>query len=328
MRSATTTRPKIELHVHLEGTVSPGALLALAKRNGAPLPRDVGELEAIYAQCDLERFPSLWRLIVGALREPSDFEQIVVDYARTAKSHGAVYVEGIFSPIEPVRRGLVGWEEIFSGYCDGVQCAREEVGVEVRLTPDVSRGVEPEDAELAVRHAIAFKDRGVVGIGLGGRDDLSPEPYARSFASARAAGLGVVPHSGDFSDGDGLRRDLDLLRPTRLRHGIRAVDRPDLLAELAEKEIVLDVCLTSNLRLGTVPSLEQHPLPRLIAAGVRCSISTDNPALFATDLEREWQLAAALGADGRTLYETGVRGALCDPSTRQRLSDLGSSSAA
>src|SRR5919109_860635 len=137
-----------------------------------------------------------------------------------AKAHGAVYIEGIFSPVEAIRQG-VAWEEIFRGYCDGAAQAREEIGVDVRLTPDITRGVDVDEADQVVRYSIAHKDDGIVGVGLGGRDDLSPEPYAYLFAAARAAGLPSVPHAGDFSDGQHLRRDLMFLEPARLRHGIR-----------------------------------------------------------------------------------------------------------
>lgn len=116
---------------------------------------------------------------------------------------------------------------------------------------------------------------------------------------------------------------LDALRPTRLRHGVRAVDDPALVAELAAREIVLDVCLTSNVRIGVVKSMAEHPLPRLVAAGVRCSISTDDPAILDTDLDREYALAASLGVDARSVYGAALDGALCDDATRSRLAAAG-----
>jgi aminodeoxyfutalosine deaminase len=311
------TPRRIELHVHFEGTVGPDALAALATRNDVALP-PLDELAALYAQRDLDHLGQLWRLITSALRTTDDFHEIVVAYAREAKRHGAVYIEGIFSPVEAVRQG-VQWEQIFRGYCEGAAQAREEVGVEVRLTPDITRGVDVAEAEQVVRYSIAHQDEGVVGVGLGGRDDLSPEPYAHIFAAARAAGLPSLPHAGDFSDGAHLQRDLAMLEPVRVRHGIRAVDDSDLLAAIAHQGIVLDVCPTSNVCLGTVASLAEHPLPRLAAAGVKCSISTDDPALFGTNLSREHEIARALGWSEEAAYEAALAGALCDGTTRQRL---------
>src|SRR5258708_15785644 len=148
------TYPKIELHVHLEGTVRPAALLQVARRNGVALPADSAEeLAAIYEFRDFPHFLDVWWMTTGALRTERDFRQVVVDYAAEAASHGAVYLEGIFSPSEPASRGI-SYEEVFAGYCDGAQEAWESRGVRVRLTPDIVRAFPIEAAEQTVRHAI------------------------------------------------------------------------------------------------------------------------------------------------------------------------------
>src|SRR5215467_8840150 len=235
------TYPKIELHVHLEGTVRPAALLQIARRNGVALPADsVEELTAFYEFCDFGHFLDVWWLTTGALRTERDFRQVVVDYAAEAAAHGAVYVEGIFSPSEPATRG-VSYEEVFAGYCDGAAEARESHGVEVALTPDIVRGFPLEAAEETVSHAIAFADRGVVGVGLGGaEDEYPPELYERVFARARDAGLGSVPHAGEAEGPASVRGAIDVLGANRIRHGIRAAEDRGLLRDLAARGIVLD----------------------------------------------------------------------------------------
>src|SRR5881296_2537217 len=160
--------PKIELHVHLEGTVRAATLLEIARRNDYPLPADTVEgLAELYHFRDFAHFIEVWILTTNALQKADDFRQVVVDYAAEAAAHGAVYVEGIFSPAERVRRG-VSWDEVFSGYCDGAEEARELHGVEVRLTPDIIRGYPLEDAEQTVRYCAKYRERGIVGVGLGG----------------------------------------------------------------------------------------------------------------------------------------------------------------
>jgi aminodeoxyfutalosine deaminase len=139
----TARDPKIELHVHLEGTVRPDTLRAIAKRNDYALPDD---LESLYRFRDFAHFIEVWILTTNALSTAEDFRQVVTDYAGEAAAHGAVYLEAIFSPAERVARG-VGWDEIFTGYCDGAEQARELHGVEVRLTPDIYRGATAENAE-------------------------------------------------------------------------------------------------------------------------------------------------------------------------------------
>jgi aminodeoxyfutalosine deaminase len=320
------TEPKIELHVHLEGTVRPRTLLEIARRNDYPLPAETEEgLAELYDFRDFAHFIEVWILTTNALRSSADFRQVVVDYAEEAASHGAVYLEGIFSPGERVRRG-VAWDEIFEGYCDGAQAARELHGVEVRLTPDIVRGFPLSEAEELVRWSARYRDRGVVGVGLGGLEaDFPPEPYAPAFELARELGLASVPHAGEVAGPPSVRGALDELGADRVRHGIRAVDDPALVRELADRGVVLDVCPISNLRTRVVPSLDQHPLPALVAAGVRCSISTDDPAMFGTDLAQDYAAAVELGLDPRDAYEAGLEGALCDDATKARLREIGDS---
>ena len=317
------TFPKIELHVHLEATVQPATLLEIARRNGEALPAESEEeLRELYRFRDFEHFIEIWILTTNVLRLEADFRQVVVDYAEEASSHGAVYLEAIFSPIERTWRG-VDWDEIFAGYCDGAEEARELHGVEVRLTPDITRSAPLEDALALVRYAAKYRDRGIVAVGLGGEEALyPPEPFAPAFRAARADGLGSVPHAGEVAGPASIRGALEELEADRLRHGIRAVDDPGLLGELADRGIVLDVTPISNVRTGAVPSLAEHPLPTLVEAGIRCSVSTDDPAMFDTNLTREYEAACSLGISAGTFFEAGVSGALCDEPTRARLSAI------
>ena len=169
-----TVYPKIELHVHLEATVKPKTLLDIARRNDYRLPATtVEEVAELFRYRDFDHFIEVWILTTNALRTAEDFRQVVTDYAAEAASHGAVYLEAIFSPAERIGRG-VGWDEIFGGYCDGAQEARELHGVEVRLTPDIYRGATAEKAEQVVR---VFRFRMPLGdqlaVGLLG-DDPAP----------------------------------------------------------------------------------------------------------------------------------------------------------
>ena len=316
--------PKIELHVHLEGTLRPRTLLAIARANDVALPADTPEgLADMFRFTDLAHFIDVWLMVTACLRTADDFRRITVDYAGEAAEHGAVYIEGIFAPLQLVRRGIA-WEEIYEGFCDGIVEAREVHGIEMRLTPDLTRNATPEEIDDSLRYAIAYRDRGVVALGLGAFElEYPPHLYAEPFARARAGGLGSVPHAGELGGPDAIRDALDILHADRLRHGIRAIEEPELVEELAERGTVLDVCPVSNVRVGVVPSLEEHPLPGLVAAGVRCSLSTDDPPMFGTDLTAEYEAACSLGLDPRTFYEAGIAGALCDERTKSGLVAIG-----
>jgi aminodeoxyfutalosine deaminase len=312
--------PKIELHVHLEGTVLPQTLREIAKRNDYSLPDNVENLQSFR---DFDHFIEVFELRMGALQAYDDFRRVVVEYAAEAASHGAIYLEAIFSP--GLWRGL-DQDEVFGGYCDGAQEARELHDVEVRLTPDLPGAYSPEEAERVATSCVRYRERGVVGLGLvGTADGRAMEPFARAFEIARDGGLGAVPHAGEIAGPESIRGALDVVRADRVRHGIRAEEDPGLVSELASRGTVLDVCPLSNLCTGVVASLAEHPLPRLVAAGVRCSISTDDPAMFDTDLTRDYEAAVSLGLDPRSLYEVGVAGALCDDDTRERLRQIGES---
>jgi aminodeoxyfutalosine deaminase len=316
--------PKIELHVHLEGTVRPETLLELARRNDVALPADTAEgLRDLYRFEDLSHFIDVWFLVTAALQRADDFRRITVDYAEEAARHGAVYIEAIFAPTVPSRNGIE-LDELFEGYCDGVQEAHERLGVEVRLTPDLNRTSPPDEAADIVRRAIACRGRGVVGIGLGGVEDVAPpEQFADAFRLAREGGLGSVPHAGEVVGPESIWGALNALKADRIRHGIRSVDDSALMRELVARGTVLDVCPTANVRVGAVESYDRHPLPEMVAAGLRCSLSTDDPAMFGIDLTSEYGEAASRGLSPQEFYEVGVEGALCDEPTRGALRAIG-----
>jgi len=317
----TLPYPKIELHVHLEGAVSPEALIAAAARNGWELPVDSPEALADFMRFrDFDHFMKAWFATTPALSTEQDYRELVVDYARRAAAQGAVYIEAIFSPTDKIAQG-VSLDTCFEGFCDGIAQAREEIGIEMRLTPDITRGLcDLDTAKRTAEYAVRYRDRGIVGLGLGGPEDGNPpEPYAEAFAIARDGGIASVPHAGETAGPESIRGVLEVLGADRIRHGVRAVDDPNLLEELAERQIVCDVCVLSNLRLGVAASLEQHPLPTMLAAGILCTVNTDDPTFFSCDLDSEHEAARSLGADPRTAFEAGITGALCDQDTKTHL---------
>jgi aminodeoxyfutalosine deaminase len=315
--------PKLELHVHLEGTVQPATLLVLARDNGVRLPADtVDGLAPLYRFTSLSDFITTWITTTNCLRTADDFRRITVDYIGRVAAQGAVYVEAIFSPAERAQRG-VDWHDMFTGYCEGAAEAGDRFGVTVRLTPDLYRGVDVALAEECARIAAGYADRGVVGLGIGGKPSAAPlAAYDRALKIATDAGLAFLPHAGESDDAESVR-EVMAYRPRRIRHGIGAWRDPGLLAEIAERGVVLDVCPTSNLRTGAVPDLAAHPLPRLLAAGVRCTVGTDDPAMFDTDLRREYDVAAGLGLSAAAAWSAGVAGAACAEPVRSRLDLLG-----
>jgi adenosine deaminase len=162
------------------------------------------------------------------------------------------------------------------------------------LTLSASRNRAPQQATALAQLAAAHADNGVVAFGLAGDETAHPpEVFATAFQIARSAGLIAAPHAGELPNAPSLRATLHALKPDRIAHGIRAIDEPQLLNRLAEEQVTLDISLTSNQSLGAVNDIADHPLPRLLNAGVRCTLSSDNPLLLNTSLLAEYQLARA-----------------------------------
>jgi aminodeoxyfutalosine deaminase len=258
------------------------------------------------------------------MRTEDDFRRAVLDYALEAKTHGVQYIETTFSPINRNKWDGIPYPAMFDGVTDGITAAAEHYGVTVRAMPSLIWGVDRDLAEECAQWAVRYRDRGIVGLDAGGnelaRGDVSE--FDRAVAIARDGGLGIVPHAGEAG---GVRAIRDVLRwnPDGLQHGIAAAGDPALMAELVDRGTVLRVTPTSNVATRVVADIAEHPLPRLREAGVRCSIGTDDPALFGTTLGQEYELAERLGISPASAYRAGVDGSLCDDAVRQQLREVG-----
>jgi aminodeoxyfutalosine deaminase len=320
----TAPYPKIELHIHLEGAIRPATLFELAAKNRVTLPVDsLSELEKFYEFKDFNHFIDVWNVTTDVLFDADDFRRVVVDYAREAAGYGAVYLEAIFSPGQYYTRGIEG-RELFEGFTNGIQDAYEQTGVIVRLTPDLDRNRPEELSRSIVDDAVLFRDRGIVGIGLGGRERSAPtSDFVNLFKRARDGGLASVPHAGEDDGARSVREAVEMLGADRIRHGFRAVDDPSLLHDLRDRDIVLDVCPTSNLRTKVISEWDDHPFHQLLDSGVGITVNTDDPAMFGTDLGEEHRLALAAGADARRLYNAGVLGQVGGDEIGARLTQIG-----
>jgi aminodeoxyfutalosine deaminase len=291
--------PKAELHLHLEGAIRPTTVLTLAQRNGVALPyTTLRELRDWFRFRDFDHFVEVYRAISNCLRTADDYELIAFELAEELAGQNARYAEVGFSPAFQARAGIA-----HTTYLDGLgrarARARRELGVELAWIFDLGRawqGGETETqrwAAYTVDVAIEARQEGVVALGLGGPEvDHPPEPFAPLFERGRAAGLHSAPHAGEHVGPASIWGALNALAAERIAHGVRAVEDPALVAELARRGVALDICPTSNVRLGVYASLSEHPLPRLHAAGVVITVNSDDPALFGTTLNDEVQLLA------------------------------------
>lgn len=294
-RALIEALPKAELHVHLEGSIIPALALRLAKRHQITLPgaeRGVAGLREAYEFRNFGDFLKVYMAISSTLRHADDFADAVVGVAEVLASQQVRYVEMTFTPMTHVARGTPA-EQMLSGLAQGRARAREEHGVEIAWVFDIVRSL-PDHAVPTLELALRARADGVVALGVGGPEGpkYSVEPLAPAFARARAEGLHSVPHAGEQYGAPSLRETLELLEPDRIGHGVRCLEDPSIVDEIVSRRIKLEVCPSSNVALKVVPSLAEHPLPRLQQAGIQLSLGSDDPPLFGTSLVQEYERCA------------------------------------
>jgi adenosine deaminase len=286
--------PKVQLHCHLEGTVRAATFRELACRHGVESARAAGPLEQTYAFANFGEFLLTFAEVCKALKEPGDYARVARDYAIDAAAQNVRYAEIFISPSV--------WT-FFHHDLDVVAAVRamravfdeegERRDIAVNLICDLTRnfGVERAQATAELAVSLAQADLGVVGIGLGGDEVNYPAAlFEDVYEYARAHGLHRVAHAGEAAGPASIREALDLLGVERIGHGVRAIEDPSLVAELAERRIPLELCPTSNRLTGVVPLGRPHPIAELDAAGVVCTVDADDPALFSTSLSEEFGL--------------------------------------
>lgn len=292
--------PKVELHVHLEGSMRPATLFDLARRNGVEgIP---GTLEAVrdwYAFTDFPHFIDVYLASVATLRSEDDFALLADDVADTLAAQNVRYAEVHVSLYAHLMRG-VGARTVFSGIERARARAAREHGIELRWIPDFPGDYGVQSGKQTLDAVLAHGPDSVVGFGVGGIE-VPRAPFADLFAGARKAGLRSLPHAGEVGGVERVREALDDLAAERLGHGIQAMEDPELVARLRDERVPVDVSPTSNLRTRAVGSIADHPLPRMLDAGLLSTLNSDDPPMFGTDLTGEYRTAHRLGLDLPTL---------------------------
>ncbi|GLB65193.1 putative adenosine/adenine deaminase [Dietzia sp. NCCP-2495] len=274
--------PKAHLHVHLEAAMRESTLRQWCSDDGIAVP-------PLVSYPDFTRFLAAYGVLIGLLRTPERVARLLDEVMADAAAQGVVALE--FASIPEKAAAFGSAEDALEFILPTAIEAGRRHGVWTGAIVSIDRGAGPEHALEAARLAARFADRGVVAVGLVADERGNPvADAAGAFAIAREAGLGVVPHAGELAGPEEVRAALEL-GVDRIQHGVRAVEDPRVLELLAERGTCLDVCPTSNVVLDVYPSLEEHPLPRLLEAGVRCSINADDPLLFGADVVDEYVLA-------------------------------------
>lgn len=317
-----TDVPKAELHVHLEGTAPPELIRRLAERNDMPLPEGLLAAPDRFAYTDFLHFLETYDKAASVIRTGDDYRDVTYEYLVSCAAEGAIYVELTASPDHARLVGLSD-EEHVDGIARGIDDARTDSGIEGRILISCVRNFGVEPALRVARYAAGLPHPYVVGFSMAGdEENYPPAAYAEAFEVAAAAGLGCSVHAGEWAGPESVREGLEL-PVSRIGHGVRSIEDPALVEELAERGTVLEVCPTSNVVLGIYPTYEEHPLPRLVDAGVRVTLGSDDPPYFGATIGGEYALCRErLGLDDdalRAITRTAIEAAFCDEALKERL---------
>jgi adenosine deaminase len=314
--------PKVELHRHLDGSVRIATLLDIARANrldlGARAPAALARLATVTEPLDdLAAVLARFSLLQKALCSRSAIRRVAFENVEDAWRDGVVAAELRFAPAFIAAGKSLTADEIVAAVVDGALRGMARFPVEVALIGILPRSAPLAANQDATRALLDFRAGGRPGAGLIRGFDLAdqedahdPLPLVPLVDAAREAGLGITIHSGENTGPDWIRRTLELFRPRRIGHGIRAWGDPDLVAQLRERDVLLEVCPTSNRLTRSVPSLEEHPLCLLFRAGVPVSLNSDDPHLMAIDLVHEYELCARLYGFGFEEFAAMNRAAL------------------
>lgn len=317
--------PKVELHVHLEGSTQPETLLALTKKYAIPIPAD--DLEGVrrwFTFSDFDHFISIYLTFSACLRTPEDIEWIARQFLAGQAEQNILYTEFTYTAFAQYVASGISFEDQLSALNKAREWAQTTLGVQSNIIIDIPRVISAADGDLVSRWAVSGMGRGVVALGLGGPEVGHPaEDYTSSFAIASAAGLASIPHAGETVGPESIWGAINSLNAVRIGHGVRCLEDPALVAELREKQIPLEVCPTSNVCLKVVQDMASHPLPKLMSEGLYITINSDDPPMFNTSLTNEYlQIANVFGFGRKDLKKfvmNAVNASLLNAEEKQQL---------
>lgn len=272
--------PKVELHLHIEGSLEPELMFALAQRNKVPLPfKSVEEVREAYNFSNLQDFLDIYYQGMGVLQKEQDFYDLTWAYLERCAANNVKHVEIFFDPQGHTARG-VAFATVLDGITRALGDGEKKLGITSKLIMCFLRHLSEEDAFKTLEQALPYKGK-IIGVGLDSSEKgHPPAKFERVFAKAREAGFLIVAHAGEEGPPEYVWEALDKLKVNRIDHGNRSLEDADLTARIAKEGMALTVCPLSNLKLCVVKDLTQHPLRKMLALGIKATINSDDPAYF------------------------------------------------
>jgi adenosine deaminase/aminodeoxyfutalosine deaminase len=280
--------PKAEIHLHLEGAIEPSTLLELRQRHGMD-GASLAEVEQLYNYADFNGFLMAFKDVTGHLRTPEDYELITYRLMERLRAENVLHAE-VFVSVGVCLWRKQDFSAIFEGLEHGRERGEKDFGISLLWIFDAVRQFGPEKADKVLDLAIQFRDRNVAGFGIGGDELQGPaELFKDVYARAAEHGLHLTAHAGENAGPESIWGALNL-KAERIGHGLTAGQDPELIEELAERQIPIEICVTSNVRTGCCADVSQHPVRRFFDQGLMLTLNSDDPAMFRTSLAEEYQL--------------------------------------
>ena len=320
-----TRMPKVELHVHLEGSVRPETLLILAERHGVDLPaKDMSDLQEWYSFRDFNHFVEIYLSVASCLKEADDIELIAREFLAGQAAQNIRYSEVTYTAYSQWKHNGIPFDAQIDAINRARTWSRSTHGVDMGIIMDIPRNIPSEHGDMIADWAIRRFGDGIVAFGLGGVEvGNPPSKFKAAFDKVRARGIPCILHAGETVGPESIWEAIEIAGTVRIGHGVRAVEDPELMAYLRETQIPLEVSPTSNVCLKVYPSLETHSLPQLLAAGLYVTLNSDDPPMFNTTLTEEFLNCAALfgwdQAQVESLALNAVRASLLPVETRQKM---------
>ncbi len=317
-----TTFPKLELHLHLEGAAPPPLVRRLAAEKGLDMT-GVFDAAGHYNSNDFTSFLRAYERVSTVFTTPDDYRALTEAVLSECATHGVIYAEVFLSPTsfgyDPGK-----WTDYLAAVEEGADRAEAAHGIIARFIPVAIRHHGPDQAVVGAKTMMAAPRGRMTGFGIAGDERMHlPRDFAPAFEAMGEAGFRLTAHAGEFGGAESVRAALDDLKVERIGHGVRAAEDPDLLIRLAAEGQVLETCPGSNVSLGVYPDLASHSIGALLAAGVRCTVSTDDPPFFHTDMTAEYVELEATFAMGEAQFarfaRTAVRAAFCESEVKAGL---------
>lgn len=316
---------KAELHVHLEGTISPDLARILAERNHLPMPEKLVAPDGVsYLSEDFLHFLSVYDDIAALIKTPRDYYDITFDYLRKNALNNTLYVEMMYSPDHAEQSSGIPSKEHLQAIQQAVDDAEEQYGIVGRILITAVRHFGEEAAIRVAENGVRDMLPCVTGFGLGGDEaKFPPHLFKKAYEIAHEAGLGCTVHAGEFAPAESIIDAINTLPVSRIGHGVHSAVSPEARAIIKDRGIALELCPTSNIFLGLFSDLAHHPLPHFYKEGIRISINSDDPPFFKTNLNNEYRIAEEIFKlshdDINCITKMAIEDAFCEKDTKNRL---------